>query len=168
MLLYLSLSDEWWLLACCWIFNYFSVASPVGLIPAHGFWRTSRWMQSSLCGSRQPRPLQPLMYEALCEARGCNMHGLFSSRLFVVTLCIVKQEHATESARVWNTYCHLLSAERPRRWRDVSVFSATTCCSIRHSDFWKSIKCLDGRGARGPVSAKMCTRSSYDSSLVSG
>lgn len=72
----------------CWISNYCSEASPVRPVP-------ELLLKDTEVNAKQPvwfsgaRPLQPLMYEALCEPSAAICMGCFPCSLFFCVHCNV-------------------------------------------------------------------------------
>lgn len=174
MLLYLSLSDKWWLLVWGCISNYFSVASPVGPV-THAAFEGRRGECKTACvifGSQAPpafdvwssRSSPQLQYvwvvflTPFCCA-GCN-----------VMYCQTRT-HREVSAGFEQFIVNFCRPNLPGKRRDADVLSA-----VRSQIFGgRSIRCLDIDGKKtqrnapeSPVSTQKCTGSPHDSSLVSG
>ena len=176
MLLYLSLSDKWWLLVWGCISNYFSVASPVGPVTRAAS-EGRRGECKTACvifGSRAPpafdvwssRASPQLQYvwvvflAPFCCA-GCN-----------VMYCQTGTRRKV-NAGFWNPYCQLLSAKPP--WQAVRCGCALVLQVSKFflgggdpSGVWTSMEKTQRNAPVSPVSAQKCTGAPHDSSLVPG
>ncbi len=145
MQLYLSLSDEWWLLVWGWISNYFSVASPVGLIPV-------QLLKDGEVNAKQPLwfsaawPLQPLMYETLCEPSAAICMGCFPHTFLLCLLYRYVLSNRNRPGSQCRFETLIVNFCQANILGNVKVLNVTTCCRIHYSKFWKSIRCIEVHG----------------------